>query len=121
MPTGRPSKRTRSELGARLLALREAAKLSQRAVADALGVRQQIVAYLEREAVALRPAHATKLARLFELSVGELLGDAPSNAHGVGPVLTVRQLCAEIGTLPRLHQEQIVKVVTVLVAQAKAS
>lgn len=121
MATGRPSKQQRTELGARLFALREAANLSQQEVAEALGVRQQIVAYLEREAVTLRAAHATKLARLFELSVGELLGDAPSNKNGSGPALTVRQLCAEIGTLPRHHQDQIVKVVTVLVAQAKAS
>lgn len=121
MQTGRPSKRQRSELGARLFALREDAGLSQRAVADALGVRQQTVAYLERAASVLRPRHAAKLARLFEIGVGELLGDAPSNGHGPGPISNVRQLCAEIGALPRHHQEQIVKVVAVLVAQAKAS
>ena len=122
MQTGRPSKRKRTVLGTRLAALREEAGLSQRAVADKLGVRQQVVAYLEREAATLRPTHATALAKLFKITVGELLGDeAPSHDRGPGPTHNVRQLCAEIGTLPHHHQEQIVKVLATLVAQARAS
>lgn len=122
MQTGRPSKRKRSVLGTRLAALREEAGLTQRAVAVALRVRQQVVAYLEREAVTLRPGHATALAKLFEIGVGELLGGAPSAGdHGPGPTNKVQRLCAEIGRLPRPQQDQIVKVVAALVEQAKAS
>lgn len=119
MPSGRPSKRKRSTLGTRLVALREEAGLSQQAVAAKLDVRQQVVAYLEREAVTLRPTHATTLARLYKITVGELLGEGP--AHGSGPLGKLRDLCVEIAALPRDNQEQIVKVLATLVAQAKAS
>jgi len=121
MLTGRPSKRKRTALGTRLSALREQAGLSQQAVADALGVRQQVVAYLERQAVTLRPEHATAMAKLFKVSVSELLGEEPAKIRGTGPVGKARQIFEEVSTLPRHHQEQIVRVVSALVAQAKAS
>jgi len=121
MQTGRPSKRKRSVLGTRLAALREEAGLTQGAVAAALGVRQQVVAYMERAAVALRPEHAAALAKLFEISLGELLGVASAGDHGPGPTNKVQRLCAEIGRLPRPQQDQIVKVVAALVEQAKES
>ena len=121
MPSGRPAKRRRSALGERLAALREERGLSQEAVAAALGVRQQVVAYLERKAATLRPQHASALAKLFRVSVGELLDDAPPRDRAPAPVSGVRRLCDEIGRLPPHHQEQIVKVLTALVAQAKAA
>lgn len=121
MQTGRPSKRKRSALGARMVALREQAGLSQQAVADTLGVRQQVVAYLERQAASLRPEHATALAKLFNVTVSDLLGEDLPKARGTGPVGKARQVFAEVSALPRHHQEQIIKVVTALVAQAKAS
>lgn len=121
MQTGRPSKRKRTALGTRLSVLREQAGLSQQAVADALGVRQQVVAYMERQAATLRPEHATALAKLFKVSVSELLGEQAPKPRGTGPVGKARQVFEEVSTLPRHHQDQIVKVVTALVAQAKAS
>ena len=121
MQTGRPSKRKRTALGSRLSSLREQAGLSQQAVAVALGIRQQVVAYMERQAATLRPEHATALAKLFNVSVSELLGEELPKARGKGPVGKTRQVFEEVSTLPRHHQEQIVKVVTALVAQAKAS
>ena len=121
MPSGRPAKRRRSALGERLATLRKEHGLSQQTVAAALGVRQQVVAYLERNATKLRPKHASTLARLFGVSVGELIGEAPSRERDFAPVTGVRKLCDEIGRLPPHHQEQIVKVVSVLIAQAKAS
>ena len=121
MQTGRPSKRKRSALGARLSSLREAAGLSQQAVAAALGVRQQVVAYMERQAASLRPEHATALAKLFGVTVSELHGEELPKQRGTGPVGKARAAFAEVSALPRHHQEHIVKVVTALVAQAKAS
>lgn len=121
MHTGRPPKRKRTALGSRLSALREQAGLSQQAVADRLGVRQQVVAYLERQAVSLRPEHATTLAKLFNVTTSELLGEDSPQSRRPGPVGKARQAFAEVSALPRHHQEHIVKVVTALVAQAKAS
>lgn len=121
MQTGRPSKRKRTALGARLSALREQAGLSQQTVAETLGVRQQVVAYLERQAATLRPEHATALAKLFNVTVSDLLGEKLPKTRGTGPVGKARQAFAEVSALPRHHQEHIVKVVTALVAQAKAS
>ena len=121
MQTGRPSKRKRTALGSRLSAMREQAGLSQQAVAEALGVRQQVVAYLERQAATLRPEHATALAKLFIVTVSDLLGEELPKTRGPGPVGKARQAFAEVSALPRHQQDHIVKVVAALVAQAKAS
>jgi transcriptional regulator with XRE-family HTH domain len=107
MQTGRPSKRKRTALGERLSALREQAGLSQQAVADVLGVRQQVVAYLERQAATLRPEHANTLAKLFKITVSELLGEKQSKARGPGPVGKARHVFERVSQLPRATQQRI--------------
>ena len=107
MQTGRPSKRKRTTLGTRLSTLREQAGLSQQAVADALGVRQQVVAYLERQAAALRPEHATTLAKLFKITVSELLGEEQPKTRGAGPTGKARQVFERVSQLPRATQQRI--------------
>jgi transcriptional regulator with XRE-family HTH domain len=114
MQTGRPSIRKRTALGARLSTLREQAGLSQQAVADVLGVRQQVVAYLERQAATLRPEHANSLAKLFKISVSELLGEQLPKTRGPGPVGKARQVFERVSQLPRSRQQKIVEVVEAL-------
>ena len=107
MQTGRPSKRKRTALGARLSALREQAGLSQQAVADVLGVRQQVVAYLERQAATLRPEHANALAKLFKITVSELMGEEQPKTRGTGPTGKARQVFERVSQLPRATQQRI--------------
>ena len=114
MQTGRPSKRKRTALGTRLSALREQAGLSQQGVADTLGVRQQVVAYLERQAATLRPEHATALAKLFKVSVSELLGEALPKSRGTGPTGKARVVFERVSQLSRSRQQKIVEVVEAL-------
>jgi len=121
MQTGRPAKTKRSDFGSRLHTAREAKGLSQAQVADKLGISQQSYAAWERRHVALTPDRLAQVAAILEISVDALLGNAPIKTKQSGPVGKARQIFEEVSTLPRHHQDQIVKVVTALVAQAKAS
>lgn len=114
MQTGRPGKKKRTALGARLVALREEAGLAQQAVAAVLGVRQQVVAYLERQATTLRPEHATALAKLYKVTVGELLGEESVKTRSSGPAGKTRLVFERVSQLPRSRQQKIVEVVEAL-------
>jgi transcriptional regulator with XRE-family HTH domain len=118
MQTGRPSNRPRSAFGARLHAAREAAGLTQGQVAEKLGITQTAYALWERRDMALRPDQIEAVAKVLNVTVEHLFGQAQAKASG-GPVGKVRQTFEEVSRLPRRQQQHIVRVVTALVAQAK--
>jgi transcriptional regulator with XRE-family HTH domain len=120
MQTGRPSTRPRSEFGARLHAAREAAGLTQTQVAEQLGITQTAYALWERRDMALRPDQIEAAAKILNVSVDHLFGIDPPKPSG-GPVGKVRQTFEEVSRLPRRQQQHILKVVTALLAQAKAA
>lgn len=122
MPMGRPAKTKRAALGERIAAARLEAGLTQQQLADKLGVTQRVVTYWEREAVGLRADQLGQLAEALRVSADYFLGrTSDEKKRGSGPAGKARQAFAEVSALPRHHQEHIVKVVTALVAQAKAS
>jgi DNA-binding XRE family transcriptional regulator len=115
--TGRPSKSERSNFGARVHGLREAAGLSQREVAAQLGVSQPSYALWERNDVALRPDQLLKLAGVLGVRVEELL-NPPTNGHRRGgPAGKARRVFETVSQLPRGQQQKILEVVEALVAQ----
>jgi transcriptional regulator with XRE-family HTH domain len=119
MKTGRPAKSERSDFGARLHELREAAGLTQQQVAEQLGISQPSYALWERSNVALRPEQLTALAKILGVTTDALLvGDERKNRGG--PVGKARRVFEEVSKLPRGKQDHIVKVVSALIAQAKA-
>ena len=120
MPQGRPARTKRPDLGERIAQARQLAGLTQQQLADKLRATQRVVAYWEREAVSLRADQLTGLAEALGVSADYFLG-REEKKRGKGPVGKTRQVFEEVSTLPRHHQEQIVKVVSALVAQAKAS
>ena len=74
---GRPSQRPRSEYGKKLVALRQAAGLTQQQLADQIGVDQSNIAFWERWGKAPRGEVLPKMAQALGVTVDELLGVAP--------------------------------------------
>ena len=107
-----------SRLGAHLTELRERAKLSQSELARQVGVPQQSIAYWETTGKTPRSEVLLKLAKAFGVRVEALLTpDSVAERRG-GPAGKVRKAFESVSALPRGQQDQILKVVTALVAQA---
>ena len=117
MQTGRPSSKPRPPFGERLYALREAAGLSQQQVAKKLGMKHTAYAWWERHPVALRPEQLRKLAKVFNVTVEELVGADEVKKRGTGPAGKMRQVFEEASKLPRSQQRQITTVVQALITQ----
>jgi transcriptional regulator with XRE-family HTH domain len=110
MKTGRPSKQERPAFGQRLNALREAAGLSQRELADKLGMSQRAYSHWERRPVALRPDQLQSLAAALNIPVGALLANGEGKRRGSGPAGKMRQLFEAASKLPRSKQEKILDI-----------
>jgi transcriptional regulator with XRE-family HTH domain len=108
MKTGRPAKSERSEFGARLHALREAAGLSQAQVADKLGIKQPTYALWERRTTAISATQLQQLADAFGVGIDALFIDARAAARRAnGPTGKARALFERVSTLPRTAQQRI--------------
>jgi transcriptional regulator with XRE-family HTH domain len=117
MQTGRPAKSKRSEFGARLHALREAAGLSQAQVADKLGIKQPSYAAWERRAVALSHEQLQQLADILGVKVEDFFrSDEPAKRGG--PVGRAKRAFEVVSKLPRSQQQKILDVVDALIAKA---
>ena len=114
---GRPTDRKRTPFGERLVEAREAAGLSQRELADKLGMTQRALCWWEREPVALRPEQLAALTTALGVSADFLLGRDGEKKRGGGPIGKARRAFEEVAKLPRHHQQKIVEVVQALVAQ----
>lgn len=113
---GRPAKSERTEFGERIVAVREEAGLSQRELAEKLGITQRALSWWEREPVALKPEQMTALAAALGVSTDCLLGvDAPKK-RGTGPIGKARKVFEAVSKLPRHQQQKIVDVVETFVA-----
>jgi transcriptional regulator with XRE-family HTH domain len=114
MQTGRPAKNSRPPFGERLHALREAAGLSQAAIADKLGIAQRTYSAWERRPVALRHDQLEALAAALGLPLADLVGQAAAKPRGQGPVGKARQVFERVSLLPRSRQQKIIEVVEAL-------
>lgn len=117
MQTGRPSKRSRTAFGQRLLAAREAAGLSQAQLATKLGMSQPGYAAWERDPVALRPEQIEQLAAALDVPAEQLLGKAATKTRHTGPVGKARKIFAAISKLPRHQQEKIFSILEPFISQ----
>ena len=68
--------------------------------------------------MALRPEQIEAVAKSLKVTVEHLFGADSQKQNG--PVGKVRQTFEEVSQLPRRQQQHIVKVVSALIAQAKA-
>lgn len=116
MKGGRPPKSERSEFGARIVALREAAGLSQAQVAEQLGIKQPSYAAWERESPALKPDRLAKLAEIFEISPEDFFSKELKPRRQSGPVGKLKQAFESASELPPSKQKSILRVVEAVVA-----
>lgn len=113
---GRPTKRKRTAFGERLVAAREEAGVSQRELADKLGITQRALSWWEREPVALRPEQVAQVATVLGVSTDYLLGVDATKKRSGGPTGKARRVFEAVSKLPRHHQQKIVDVVETFVA-----
>ena len=117
----RRSSRARPKQGAHLMALRQAAGLTQAEVARVLGVPQQNVTFWEFAEKPPRSDVLPKLAQLLGVSVEAILSPGATNAPARrGPKGKLLKAFEAASALPRRQQELVEQFVSTLVAQRKA-
>ncbi|HWP56928.1 MAG TPA: XRE family transcriptional regulator [Candidatus Acidoferrales bacterium] len=98
---------TVNELGKALVRAREAAGLTQEAAADAVGLNRVVLSYYESGR--RQPALGTliSLARLYGVSLAELLGEAEKKEKGMPPSeVLYRAAARELGSRARAGMQQ---------------
>lgn len=118
MKTGRPPKSERSDFGARIQKFREAAGLSQREVAEGLGISQPSYAAWERRNVGLTQDQLERLANIFKIEVVDFFTLEEQRGRKGGPVGRAKTTFETVSKLPRPQQQKILDVVDALLAQA---
>jgi transcriptional regulator with XRE-family HTH domain len=119
MTQGRPAKRQRSTFGQRLYELREAATITQAAIAERLGVSQRTYSDWERGSVAFTPSRLSELATILGVDPATLLGQP--KARKVKPAGgRLGELFNEITSMPRRKQAQIAAMLEDAVTAHKA-
>lgn len=112
--------RTRPVQGARLLALRRAAGLSQVELARLVGESQQNIALWEQSDKPPRSDVLPKIGKALGVSVEVLLNvDLPAQTRRPGPAGKVHKVFEEVSKLPRKQQDKIVDVVSAIVEDYK--
>lgn len=102
--------------------LRKAAGLSQRELANALGVHHSNIGFWERTGIAPRGEVLPRMAEILGVSVDSLLGENPrAKAAAAAPAGRARLAFTAVSKLPKRQQEKILSVVEAFVGQAKAS
>jgi transcriptional regulator with XRE-family HTH domain len=114
--------RPRPAQGARLLAFRKAAALTQAELAELVGETQANISFWERTDKPPRSDVLPKLAKVLGVRIEDILGEAaataaPPLAAGPGPVGEVQRTFEEVRRLPRRQQRKVVEIVTALLEQ----
>jgi transcriptional regulator with XRE-family HTH domain len=97
---GRPTNRTRTPFGARLVAARMERGLTQQMLAEKLGVNRTLITYYERASRSPKIGFVQECAATLRVPVEELLGFAPMRPGKRGPKNEVDHLCADLRKLP---------------------
>lgn len=117
-----PDRGKRPKQGAHLLALREAAGLTQTQLAEFVGVPQGTIALWEWNDTPPRSSALPALAKALGVDIPDLLVvDAPARkppiAKKPGPTSDVQKAFEDVRGLPRHQQKKILETVTALVEQ----
>jgi len=115
----RKLKKPRPPQGARLLALRKAAALSQAELARLVGEPQQNVALWEQSDKPPRSDAIPRLARALGVRVEDLFAEKTALPRPSGPVGKVRKLFDDVSKLPRRQQDRIVEFLAPIVEEFK--
>jgi len=115
MRKGRPTKKPRTPFGERLARYRRNKGISQKQLADELGITQSAIANWERRSVLLSPEQLSTISSFLEVSLDDLFGTSEIPREPTIPGGRVREVFEEVGRLPRRQQEKIVDVVEAFV------
>ena len=113
----RTTNRTRPVCGARLAALRKAAGLSQKDLAEHIGVAASNVGFWELHDKPPRSDLLPKLAKVLGVSIDDILGTVSRQKPSGGPAGRAKRVLDNLSKLPRRQQQKIVDVVEALIAQ----
>ena len=115
MRTGRPTSKPRTEFGERLAHFRRSKGISQKYLAEKLGITQSAIANWERRSAMLSPEQIATVAKVLEVSLDDLFGTCAMPKESTIAGGRVREVFEEVGRLPRRQQEKIVDVVEAFV------
>lgn len=113
------SNKIRPKQGARLLALRKAAGLTQIELAKLLGLPQANIAYWEWSDKPPRSEVLPRMAEVLGVRVEDILGQTTRASRRSGPVGKLRKAFEQARTLPRRDQELVARFVSTLVEQRR--
>ncbi len=107
----------RPKQGARLVALRKAAKLSQVELAELVEVSSKTIAFWETSATPPRSDVLPRLANALGVRIEDILGQQPIAPRRPGPVGKLQRVFEKARSLPRRKQNLIAEFVETLVEQ----
>ena len=113
----RADKGPRPAQGARLLALRRAAGLTQIELGKALGTPHANIAFWEWSEKPPRSDLLPLMAKVLGVHVEDILGSDSPGRRRAGPVGKLERVLEEARALPRRDQDLVVKFVSTLVEQ----
>jgi transcriptional regulator with XRE-family HTH domain len=103
------SKPTRDGIGARIAAARKAAGLSQRQVAEKLGIPPRTLSYYESHDGDLPSSLLVAVADCLGVGVHELLGIEERGPRKSGPKGYLQERVAAVREMPRKDQQFVIK------------
>ncbi len=106
---GRPQTNEAPPFGAQLAALRKEHGWTQPQLAEKLGITLAALVYYERQAKNPNAEFVSKVAKLFNVSVDELLGHTVRASRKHGPPSRLQQLTQRLAELPRNKQKIVVE------------
>ena len=121
---GRPQINEAPAFGAKLAALRKSQGWTQPQLAEKLGTTLAALVYYERQAKNPSAEFVSKAAKLFNVSVDQLLGHEVKNGRKPGPPSQLERRLAAVRQLPRDKQKVVLQVLDAFLRdtqQAKAS
>lgn len=108
------------QLGKRMADLRKEMGLTQAQLAEQLEISQQMIAAYEAGTRKIPASMLPRLAKLFAVSLEELLGMEKLPAKR-GPASILQRQIEQIGTMPRAKQKFITEMLEALIKQQQAS
>lgn len=115
---GRPPQKESTDLGKRIAAARLRCGLTQRELADRLGISLRMMEYYERRAKNVKSDVLKKFADVLNVSTDDLLGVKPTKCKP-GPKSKIRHQVEQIENLPRSRQQFVSQVLDQLLAAEK--
>ena len=107
---GRPPINEAPVFGGKLAALRKARGWTQPQLAEMLGISLNALVHYERKATNPSGEFLSKVAKLFNVTVDELLGCEVKPARKPGPPSRLAHLTERLAALPRQKQKAVVEI-----------